>query len=277
MENPFGLYTKDPGILGLMIMLVTGSLTLSAQDTEAVIKRNSLNIPFRKYGLSIGNSVIFNGIRINFIDKDVQQINGLNLAGWTKDNGVNEVVNGFNIGIIPNSRLSRAITIGLYGAGGDKINGFVYGTVAVGSKTINGISIAGLINASAGDLTGISLAGIGIFTHKTINGIAISVPFINAEENINGVAIDAGYIQSKKIFRGLAITTGYLNASKYRGVSFSSYSRFGCMSGLSFALFNHTSELHGLQVGLLNYAGNNPKALRLLPVINLHLGKEKKL
>jgi hypothetical protein len=29
-------------------------------------------------------------------------------------------------------------------------------------------------------------------------------------------------------------------------------------------------ELHGVQIGLLNIAGNNPAALRVLPGLNLH-------
>jgi hypothetical protein len=30
-------------------------------------------------------------------------------------------------------------------------------------------------------------------------------------------------------------------------------------------------SLHGVQFGVLNYAGNNPLLLRLLPLLNLHL------
>jgi hypothetical protein len=45
------------------------------------------------------------------------------------------------------------------------------------------------------------------------------------------------------------------------------------MFGLSVALYNRANELHGIQLGVLNYAGNNPKGLRMLPFINLHLRK----
>ncbi len=43
------------------------------------------------------------------------------------------------------------------------------------------------------------------------------------------------------------------------------------MSGISIGLLNTTSQLRGVQLGLLNYAGNNPRWLRLLPLVNLHL------
>jgi len=41
--------------------------------------------------------------------------------------------------------------------------------------------------------------------------------------------------------------------------------------GLSIGLVNYTAELRGVQIGLLNYARNNPRWLRLLPFLNLHL------
>ena len=46
------------------------------------------------------------------------------------------------------------------------------------------------------------------------------------------------------------------------------------MHGLSIALFNYTNELHGVQLGILNYAGNNRKGFRLLPFANMHFRNE---
>ena len=42
-------------------------------------------------------------------------------------------------------------------------------------------------------------------------------------------------------------------------------------TGLSIGLVNYSAQLKGVQLGLLNYAGNNPRWLRLLPLINIHL------
>lgn len=35
-------------------------------------------------------------------------------------------------------------------------------------------------------------------------------------------------------------------------------------------LINSARELHGLQIGLVNHAGNNPAGLRWLPLLNFH-------
>lgn len=46
------------------------------------------------------------------------------------------------------------------------------------------------------------------------------------------------------------------------------------MNGLSIAIYNRTKELYGIQFGLLNYAENNPKGLRIISFINLHFEKK---
>jgi hypothetical protein len=46
---------------------ITFCAGLKSQDP--VPEGRALNIPFRRYGLSIGNSHEFNGIRINFLTK----------------------------------------------------------------------------------------------------------------------------------------------------------------------------------------------------------------
>jgi len=39
---------------------------------------------------------------------------------------------------------------------------------------------------------------------------------------------------------------------------------------LSIGIFNHATELFGVQFGLVNYAENNPEYLRILPLLNFH-------
>jgi len=44
----------------------------------------------------------------------------------------------------------------------------------------------------------------------------------------------------------------------------------GKQSGLTVGLFNYSWLLDGVQIGLINYARNNPKFMRWLPFINWH-------
>ncbi|MBN1560393.1 hypothetical protein JW998_09095, partial [candidate division KSB1 bacterium] len=66
-------------------------VTLSAQ---------SLDIPTKHYGLSIGNSSRFTGLRINFSDKDLQEINGVNITFWKARSSKTGVINGLAIGLV---------------------------------------------------------------------------------------------------------------------------------------------------------------------------------
>jgi hypothetical protein len=45
----------------------------------------------------------------------------------------------------------------------------------------------------------------------------------------------------------------------------------GIQHGVTIALYNYARVLRGVQLGLLNWAQNNPAPFRLLPLLNLHL------
>jgi len=61
------------------------------------------------------------------------------------------------------------------------------------------------------------------------------------------------------------------DAGKMNGFYIGGYCSSDRQKGLSIALFNHTKELHGLQLGVINYAGNNRKLFRWMPFFNVHL------
>jgi len=70
---------------------------------------------------------------------------------------------------------------------------------------------------------------------------------------------------------GVHLTSGYLRADDFDGFGAAAYSRVnGRMQGLVIGIFNYATELHGVQIGLLNYAKNNPRGLKLLPILNAH-------
>lgn len=55
------------------------------------------------------------------------------------------------------------------------------------------------------------------------------------------------------------------------GLSVAGYVSSKESRGLSIALFNDARALHGVQIGLLNRAGNNPRWARWVPVLNVNL------
>jgi hypothetical protein len=80
----------------LVFKIISGTGALPALDTLSMNK--ALNIPFRRFGISIVNSKEFNGIRFNVRENEVRLINRLNLTLWKPcDYGRNEVVMVFQL------------------------------------------------------------------------------------------------------------------------------------------------------------------------------------
>jgi len=190
-----------------------------------------LSIGSKTSGICFGNSNKYNGLRLNLWDK------GLNYGDKES-----ERINGINI--------SFAVI-------GKKSNGIQIGGLVSHTERINGISISSIWHKA-----------------KKINGIATSFG-INSD-TLNGVFVGFGVAASdpkfpNKVINGIAGGIIAVGAEKVKGVTFCF---FWCYSrehyGLSIAAYNKTDKLHGLQIGLLNYAGNNPKLLRWIPFINFH-------
>jgi hypothetical protein len=264
-------------LLFILIGFIITVQDLSAQDS--LDNGKSFNFPFEKYGISLGNSYEFTGLRLNIADENVKIVNGMNLTFWLKRfKNQNAVVNGISIGMIPTGGTMQPINIGVLCLGaaanvyGLNISSFVIGA----GSDIKGLSITGLLTMADGPnsvISGLTITGIGIWAKVSINGITVGGLAVGSDGDINGIASSLAYISSSKQFRGIAVTGGYLDANIFSGIAMSGYSHTNKMIGLSIALYNSTKELHGIQLGLLNYAENNPAILRMLPFINLNFSK----
>jgi hypothetical protein len=151
--------------ISFVILLIEG-FYLSAQDTLS--KGKALNFPFRKYGVSIGNSYAFTGIRINFADKNVKKINGLNVTFWVdnyqpwelKNQIYSSSINGISFGLLPTAGSMQPINLGLFRVAAE--------------KNLNGLTMSGLNTRSNGNINGICISGLTSKTESTFSGIALS-------------------------------------------------------------------------------------------------------
>lgn len=204
-----------------------------------------LTIGCNDNGIIIGNSKKSNGLRLNLWDRDIDTINGLSISGLSES----AKTNGISLGLIANFDST--------------INGISIGGLTGGSRKINGVALGGL-GAGGGTINGLGIAGLGV-TGDTLNGLFCGLfgcYYCNADpiSRINGVTF--GFLTGSvaREFNGLSV-----------GVLFNDYSN---QKGVAIAAYNKTSELHGFQFGLLNYAGNNKKLFRWLPLMNFNLRKK---
>jgi hypothetical protein len=229
---------------------------LTAQDT--LYRGKALNIPFRKYGLSIGNSSEFNGIRINFEDKNVKRINGLNVTFWSDnflrfEKWINEanyssVINGISIGVMSTAGSMQPINIGLLcvRASPNNLNGLSIGGITVLSGNNNGLSISGLLTQTA-VINGIAISGLFVAGVRGINGLAIGGLVVSSDtRDINGVAFSPGVLYCGNNFKGVGTSGIFLRSELFKGVAIAGYTKTNQMFGLSIALYNRTKELHGI-------------------------------
>ncbi len=68
----------------------------------------------------------------------------------------------------------------------------------------------------------------------------------------------------------MSAAVGYVDAGQLRGLSVAGFHLLDGSIGLTIGIVNWTDELHGIQVGLLNRAGNNPAPFNTLPFVNAH-------
>jgi hypothetical protein len=258
--------------------LILGFSPVISQDT--IPDGKAFNFPTKKNGISFGNSSEFNGIRINFADHNVRKINGLNVTFWLKMYQNQEaIVNGVSVGVIPTAKNMQPINIGLLGVGASpgNVNGLTIGGFVIGSGgNINGLSVSGLLTMADSDssaISGVVISGIGVGANHAINGLVLAGLGIGTEGSINGIAASLLWINGGRNCNGIALTAGFMDSDTLRGIAIAGYAKTGFTEGLSLSAYNRTKELHGVQIGLINYAGNNPKGFRILPLLNLHFGK----
>jgi hypothetical protein len=231
-------------VIGLFI--VTFAMT-SLIPSDGISQ--ALNFPTNKAGISIGNSKLFNGLRINFRDRNVDQINGLNITLWQSKQNKDAQVNGISLGILPTAGYLRGINLGVIGIAGEyEVRGLTLGILGAGSgDNLCGLGVGGLGLGAAGEVRGIFLGGLGVGSGSNITGIALGGLGSGAGGNITGVILGGLGAGSGGDITGLAI--GGLGA----GAS-------GSLNGISLAILGAGAgeNITGISLaGLGTGAGRN--------------------
>src|SRR5216683_5166402 len=168
-------------------------------------------------------------------------------------------LDGIAVGLVGvgSGGLLRGIAIGGLGVGaGDGARGIVVGGLAVGSgRDIQGLAVGGLAAGAGGAIQGVAIAGLGVGAAR-IQGLAMALAAGGQE--IQGAVIAPAYFHLAE-------------GGRIEGVSISAFNRvLGEQRGLAIGLVNYASRLYGVQIGLVNWADNNPTGLKVLPVANAH-------
>ncbi len=146
----------------------------------SLVHGQSLNIPSKPAGISFGNSTKFNGLRLNFIDRNIQTINGINFTIWNanEDEELSGTINGLSIGLPMafGSEDRNGVSLALFGAGAERnLSGIQIGGIAVGAgSNLSGINIGGIAAGGGNNLSGISIGGLAVGAGQDVKGISIA-------------------------------------------------------------------------------------------------------
>lgn len=148
----------------------------------------SLDVPHAHYGLSVGNSKTFNGLRFNLADEDVKTVRGMNFTVFNWNDHYEKAYT------LTANRID-ALALGLMGPRAREINGLALGCWLTNVEVMRGINIAP-VHVIGGTTTGFTFSLV--HTLKKLNGIGIGM-VTNIEEESNGVLIGLLYLTSPKV------------------------------------------------------------------------------
>jgi hypothetical protein len=182
-------------------------------------RAQSLDIAASGYGLSIGNSKRITGIRINAVDRQVEQVNGLNLTLWNPGKSPDAVYNGIALSLI-GTKAQRINGTALSGIGvnaSEHLTGIAAGMLGVGAGSLTGVA-AGLITVDIKErVRGISIAGMWTRDCMQLDGLVIS-PGAAVAKNVRGATIGGVGAAGGQSLTGLSLGVGGFYSAHLRGV-----------------------------------------------------------
>ena len=160
----------------------------------------------------------------------------------------------------------------------------VAGLFATTEASMSGISIGGLalqpdgdarwVTASGagtiigGNATGLSIGGLWLSTGGSMTGVNASGVVLRSGGPVRWISMTPGVLLADGAVDGLSIGGLHIGAQSSRGLMISATNRVtGLQTGVSIGLINDAVELHGLQLGLLNYVRSRHGLTRILPLV----------
>ncbi len=121
----------------------------------------SLDLTVNGVGLSIGDSRRVTGLRLNFRDREREEVIGANVTIWSPYKE--------NRGVV------RGLALGFPATGAHRIDGIAAGIVGVAAfEAIRGLGVGGIGLDVGEDMRGIALGGIGMGVGQDLRGVGVA-------------------------------------------------------------------------------------------------------
>ena len=122
-------------------------LVLATACLPAFGEAQSLDLTINNTGLSIGDSRFVRGVRLNFRDRNLERVDGINATIWTPyEDARGGVVRGLALGLpVTGARRIKGLGIGVFGVGAD--------------EDFTGLGLGGFGLGAGGEVKGILIGG----------------------------------------------------------------------------------------------------------------------
>jgi hypothetical protein len=198
---------------------------------------------------------------------------GVHLSGVALVSG--GTMAGLNVagaGLVASGSLRGVNLAGLGAVAEQDMLGVNFATLGLVSQgAMRWVNLAGLGVVGQRGVAGLTVAGLGIVSGGgRIEGIALTPGVVESSDGARGILVGGYRVKGPRI-EGLSLNPVMLKARDFTGVALGAHNEvMGTQRGLTIGIYNFARRLQGVQLGVLNYAGNNPPALRLLPLVNMH-------
>ena len=187
-------------ILRAVIPVAFSGVALPAQSLDLMIDNT---------GLSIGDSRIVRGVRLNFRDRSMERVDGINATIWTPyEDARGGEVYGIALGIpLTGADRISGLGVGIFGvAAEDDFSGIGIGGFGVGSGSdASGILIGGFGVGAGRNVRGLTIGGFGAGAGGSVTGITIGGFGAGAGGNVSGLQIGGFGVGSGGDVRGISI------------------------------------------------------------------------
>lgn len=236
-------------------------------------EKNLVGLSIGLLGVGSGENVV--GVNIGGLGAGAgENLTGLNIGGLGLGAGKNLI--GINIGGlgVGAGKDMKGLNIGFLGAGAGRDAAWInLGGFGVGAgRDMTGLNV-GLLGVGAGRrLVGINIGGIGVGAGEKMIGLTIGGIGAGSTE-VQGIMV-GGLGVGGEVLKGIQLALGTVQVARDgRMIGFAAsafnYIR-GTQTGLSIGIVNYCWRLKGVQIGLVNIVRDNPKYLKVLPLINVN-------
>lgn len=190
-------------------MRIRTLLSLVSLTLAPVAANAQLDLMVDNTGLSIGDSRIVRGLRLNFRDRNMERVVGINATIWYPyDDARGGVVKGLALGVpVTGARSIEGLGIGIGGLGTEeRFTGIGIGGFGVGTGgDAKGILIGGFGVGAGGDITGLTIGGFGAGSGGHVRGITIGGFGAGAGGSVTGLQIGGFGVGSGGDVQGISI------------------------------------------------------------------------